>query len=229
MLSFCCCNYIFDIRVFVNTLRPGQHGRHVADDIFKCIFMNENVWILIKISQTFVPKGPINYIPALVQIMAWRRPGDKPLSEPMMVRLPTHICVTRPQCIDTVHFQLYAPAFYFVVASYRPILLWPGTDPFCCALLWLGTDPFCCALLWSVTDPFCCALLWPGTEPLCCGQLQTHFVVTRYRPILLCFVVTRYRPILLWPGTDPFCCGQVQTHFVVTRYRPILLCFVVTS
>ena len=29
--------------------------------------------------------------------MAWRRPGDKPLSEPMMVRLPTHICVTRPQ------------------------------------------------------------------------------------------------------------------------------------
>ena len=30
----------------------------------------------------FVPKGPINNIPALVQIMAWRRPGDKPLSEP---------------------------------------------------------------------------------------------------------------------------------------------------
>ena len=45
----------------------------------------------------FVPKGPINNIPALVQIMAWRRPGDKPLSEPMIVRLLTHICVTRPQ------------------------------------------------------------------------------------------------------------------------------------
>ena len=28
--------------------------------------------------------------------MAWCRPGDKPLSEPMMVRLPTHVCVTRP-------------------------------------------------------------------------------------------------------------------------------------
>ena len=39
----------------------------------------------------------INNIPALVQIMAWRRPGDKPLSEPMMVSLATHICVTRPQ------------------------------------------------------------------------------------------------------------------------------------
>ena len=49
----------------------------------------------------FVPMGPINYIPAWVQIMACRRPGDKPLSEPMMVSLPTHICVTRPQCVKT--------------------------------------------------------------------------------------------------------------------------------
>ena len=46
-----------------------------------------------------VPKSPINNIPALVQIMAWRRPGDKPLSEPMMAHLLTHICVTRPQCV----------------------------------------------------------------------------------------------------------------------------------
>ena len=41
----------------------------------------------------------INNIPALVQIMAWRRPDDKPLSEPMMVSLLTHICVTRPQWV----------------------------------------------------------------------------------------------------------------------------------
>ena len=58
-------------------------------------FLNENVWIPVTISLKFVPKGPINNIPALVQIMAWRRSGDKPLSEPMMVSLPTHICVTR--------------------------------------------------------------------------------------------------------------------------------------
>ena len=51
----------------------------------------------IKISLKFVPKGPINDITALVQIMAWRRPGDKPLSEAMMVSLLTHIYVTRPQ------------------------------------------------------------------------------------------------------------------------------------
>ena len=43
----------------------------------------------------FVTVGPINNIPALVQIMAWRRPGDKPFAEPMMVSLVTHICVTR--------------------------------------------------------------------------------------------------------------------------------------
>ena len=80
-----------------NTLRPRQNGRHLADDIFKCIFLNENIRISIKISLKIVPKGPINNIPAMVQIMAWRRPGDKPLSEPMVVSLPTHICVARPQ------------------------------------------------------------------------------------------------------------------------------------
>ena len=53
----------------------------------------------IKISLKLVRKGPINNIPALVQIMAWRRPGDKPLSEPMLVSLLTHICVTRPQLV----------------------------------------------------------------------------------------------------------------------------------
>ena len=32
--------------------------------------------------------------------MAWRRPGDKPLPEPMLVSLLTHICVTRPQWVN---------------------------------------------------------------------------------------------------------------------------------
>ena len=82
-----------------NTLRPRQNGRHSAHDIFKFIILNENVWIAIKISLKFVPGGPINNISALVQIMAWRRPGDKPLSEPLMVSLPTHICVARPQWV----------------------------------------------------------------------------------------------------------------------------------
>ena len=90
----------------INTLRPRQDGRHFADDIFTCIFFNENCCILIRFSLKYVRKGPIDNNPALVQIMAWRRPGDKPLSEPMMVRLQTHICVTRPQCAKTMPLQL---------------------------------------------------------------------------------------------------------------------------
>ena len=68
------------IDIGFNTLRPRQNEQHFADDIFKRIFFNENVWIAIKIPLKFVRKGPINNIPALVQIMAWRRSGDKPLS-----------------------------------------------------------------------------------------------------------------------------------------------------
>ena len=100
-----------------NTLRPRQDGRHFPDDIFKRIFLNENKWILLKISLKFVRKGPINNILALVQIMAWRHPGDKPLSEPMMVSLLTHIWLTRPHWVkemlhddvmERTHFSLSA-------------------------------------------------------------------------------------------------------------------------
>ena len=56
-------------------------------------------WISPTISLKFVPKVRINNTPALVQIMAWRLPGDKPLSEAMMVSLLTHICVMRPQWV----------------------------------------------------------------------------------------------------------------------------------
>ena len=64
--------------------------------------------------------GSINNIPALAQIMAWRRPGDKPLSEPMMVRLLTHLCVTRPQWVNNT------PTWGFIMAA-------PGG---CQAIIW---------------------------------------------------------------------------------------------
>ena len=86
----------------INTLRLRQNGRRFADDTFKRIFLNENGRIFIKISLRFVPKGPINNNPALVQIMAWRQSGNKPLSEPMMVSLLTHICITRPQWVKPI-------------------------------------------------------------------------------------------------------------------------------
>ena len=87
----------------INSLRPRLNRRPFADDIFKCIFLNENELFSLKISLKLVLEGPINNISALVRIMAWRRPGDKPLSEPMMVSLLSHICVTRPQWVkDTL-------------------------------------------------------------------------------------------------------------------------------
>ena len=97
---FCLNSHKYEKVTYLNTLRPRQNGHHFADDIFKCIFLNENVWIQIKISLKFVPKGPINNIPALVQIMARHRPGDKSLSEPMVASLLAHICVTRPQWVN---------------------------------------------------------------------------------------------------------------------------------
>ena len=61
-------------RCAVNSSSPGQNGSHFADDIFNCIFMNELFGISVRISLKFVHKGPNDNIPALVQIMAWRRP-----------------------------------------------------------------------------------------------------------------------------------------------------------
>ena len=51
----------------VNTLRPKQNDRHFLDDNFKLISLNENAYISIKISLKFVPIGPINNIPPLLQ------------------------------------------------------------------------------------------------------------------------------------------------------------------
>ena len=50
----------------ISTSPPGQNGRHVADDIFRCIFVNEKLCILITISLKFVTKGPIDNNLALV-------------------------------------------------------------------------------------------------------------------------------------------------------------------
>ena len=66
----------------MNTLRPWQNGRHFADDIFECIFFNENYCISIQISLKYVPRGPIINMPALVQIMTPRQTGFNVLSNP---------------------------------------------------------------------------------------------------------------------------------------------------
>ena len=94
-----------------NTLRPRQNSHHFPGDIFKTIFLNKKVWLSIKISLKFVLNGPINKFPALFQIMAWRRPCDKPLSEPRMVNILTHICVTQPQWVKMFRW-LFCPLLH---------------------------------------------------------------------------------------------------------------------
>ena len=84
-----------------NSSPPGQNGHHFTNNNCRCIFVKENFCSLIKIAQKFVPKGPVDYNPALIKIMAWRWIGDKPLSEPMLtwftetyMRQLKHICAT---------------------------------------------------------------------------------------------------------------------------------------
>ena len=101
----------------VNTLRPRQNGHRYADDIFKRIFLNENIRISIKISLKFVPKGPVDNNPALVQTMAWRRSGDKSLSEPLMVSLLTHICVTRTQWVKMMSDSFCLPSTKMILGQ----------------------------------------------------------------------------------------------------------------
>ena len=64
-----------------------QDGWYFGKDIFKCIFLNENTWIVIRISLEFVPEDPIDNKSALVQVMALCQRGDKPLPEPIMTQI----------------------------------------------------------------------------------------------------------------------------------------------
>ena len=68
--------------ILFNILTPRQNGHRFADDIYKCIFLNANLWISIKLSLKFVPIiGSDNGL----------APTRRPLSVPMMVRSPMYI------------------------------------------------------------------------------------------------------------------------------------------
>ena len=65
---------------------PEKNGHHFTDNICKCIFINEKLYILIQISRKLVPKSPIGNKPVLVQVVAWCGTGNKPLPEPMLTQ-----------------------------------------------------------------------------------------------------------------------------------------------
>ena len=72
----------------LNSSPPGQNGRHIG------IFLNETDKIPIQISLKLITRRPTDNESALVRLMAWRRTGGKPLPEPRMTQLLTHICGT---------------------------------------------------------------------------------------------------------------------------------------
>ena len=78
-------DFFFIICQAVSTLRPRQNDCHFADNVFKRIFLNENIWIVIKISPKFVRKGPIN--------------DTNHYLNQWWSSLLMHICVTRPQWV----------------------------------------------------------------------------------------------------------------------------------
>ena len=102
-----CTNKNINIIFFIALTHWGQDK---IAAISQMTFSNAFSWMKMhefshKISLKFVPTVHINSIPALVQIMAWCRPGDKPLSEPMMVSLLTHVCITQPQWVKQCCIQ----------------------------------------------------------------------------------------------------------------------------
>ena len=98
----CCCalgRVLCALPTHSNTSRPEQDERYFTDSIFKCIFLNEDVWILFKISLKFVLESSIDNKSSLVQVMAWCQAGAKPLPDPMMAQF-NNICVAKPQCVS---------------------------------------------------------------------------------------------------------------------------------
>ena len=159
--------------------------------------MNVNAWISIKNSLKFVSKGPINHIPALVQIMAWRRPGDKPLSEPMVVDLLTHKasfgwseltpCETSQQDLRTIIMNTNGLAYRGLTAvdKLTPILT---CDLNCCS----NQSRSCFSLI-------TCSYIQVSPSPLLtyitsCVASLWNSPTTQYRTM----IIRRFRT-LLWP------------------------------
>ena len=90
MSSFRCVQrshaHVASLAKWVNTSPLDKMAAILADDTFNCIFLNENNKIQIQISLKYVPRNPIDNKPELVQVMAWRRAGDKPLPGPIITQ-----------------------------------------------------------------------------------------------------------------------------------------------
>ena len=177
-------------------MRPRQNDRLFTDNSFKCIFFNENVWISLKISLKFVPEIWIKNISALVQIMAWRWPGDNPLSEPMMVNLLTHICAARPHWVNKLWVEdgittIFGGQDTFLIHLDVPLsleitkrcfhLVWPLylhknngkcnviNWEYSCLICWLGVNFARGPWVWTQEEKHLSSFVW---KSFCCACVQ---------------------------------------------------------
>ena len=119
----------------LHLLRPNQNGRLFASDIFKCILLKETLWIAFNISLKW---GWINKIPTLVRVMAWSRPGYKPVFEPNIFTSLTHIRVTRPPLVNVsvIKFLKYMQGYFNYFHIWRVLPQQSGSDT-CRIWMWL--------------------------------------------------------------------------------------------
>ena len=119
-------------RIYVSlTVAALTHwGRNKMAAIFQTTFSNAFSWMKMfrfRLLWRLFQRVQLTIFPSLVQVMAWRRPGDKPLSEQTMVSLLTHICVTRPQWVK-IRFRFCFSLFrcdYVIRYYYICILISP--------------------------------------------------------------------------------------------------------
>ena len=91
---------------FINSSPPDKMATILADNIFNCIFMNENDTIPIQLSLHYVSRSPIDNKPALAQVLAWRQIGNKPLPEPVMTHsVDTYEALRGDELTDMIWFS----------------------------------------------------------------------------------------------------------------------------
>ena len=158
----------------LNTWGPRQNGRHFADDIFKCIFLNGDIWMSMNISLKFVPKGHISDIPALIQIMAWRRPGDKPLSEPKLFNL-TDACIYASLGLNELKNLMYVYCSYLI--TFATIFCF---SCFICSMFYRNVHDMAIDTIYGIVLVIVCHL-FNSTKPLPHPILVSHHLASLRR------------------------------------------------
>ena len=167
----------------------------------------------LKFHWSFVPKGLIDNIPGLVQIMAWRRTGDKPLSEPVITWLLTHICIIRPQRVNRTSFVANLRWFSFgqfwfqmhVTAIVMPLTsLWRHVMETLSTLLTLFLwgnlpDPGGSPHKWASTVELWCLLYVNSSPPsAACMRQWTGSALVQIMACRLFGAKPLPEPILIW-------------------------------